>query len=193
MSRSAQCSSFAASAFYKNKGYDMYIKVETTKADYDAFYSHIASKVLTSHCWIPVLKNLLLWLVLAFSFLCFFKFYSNEIGKQVFLSVLTVSVPFFIYVVLNKVMEAEAAKYFVPNENGIMIGPKEFEILPEGIKEVHPYGYNFYHWNVVEKIEEVNGSVFVYVDKMLALIFNPQSFESADAKAKFIEALKQYV
>ena len=171
----------------------MNIKVETTKADYDAFYAYTASKVLKPYTWIPVLKSFFLWLVLAFSFMSFFQFYTGAVGKHLFISVLTVSLPFFIYVALSKVMERELEKCFVPNENGIMIGQKEFEILPEGIKEVHPYGHNFYNWDVVEKIEEVNGSVFVYVDKVLALIFNPNSFESADSKEEFLKVLNKYV
>lgn len=167
--------------------------VKTTKADYDAFYAHTASKVLKPYAWIPMFKNLCLWLVLAFSFMSFFQFQSGGIEKKLFFSVLTLSVSFFIYVTLSKFMEVKIAQCFAPNENGIMVGPKEFEILPEGIKEVHPYGYNFYNWDIVEKIEEVNGSIFVYVDKVLALIFNPQAFESADTKEDFLKILNKYV
>ena len=146
------------------------IKVETSKADYDAFYAYTASKVLKSYTWIPILKNVLLWLVLAFSCMSFFRFQSGGIEKKLFFSVLTLSIPFFVYVFLSKLMEIKVAQYFTPNENGIMIGPKDFELSSDGIKEVHPYGYNFYNWDAVEKIEEVNGSIYVFVDKVLALV-----------------------
>ena len=46
----------------------------------------------------------------------------------------------------------------------------------------HPYGYNFYNWSAVEKIEEVNGSVYVFVDAVLALIFNPESLGPDEKK-----------
>ena len=74
-----------------------------------------------------------------------------------------------------------------------MIGPKEFEISTDGIKEIHPYGYNFYNWNVVEQIEEVNGSIYVYVDRVLALIFNPESFKSNEHKDEILRELKKYI
>jgi len=169
------------------------LKVETSKADYDAFYSYTASKVLKSYMWIPMLKNVFLWLVLAFSCMSFFQFQSGGIGNKLFFSVLTLSISFFIYVALSKLMEAKVARCFTPNENGIMIGPKEFEITPDGIKEAHPYGHNFYNWDVVEKIEEVNGSIYVYVDKVLALIFNPESLKSDEYREELLSELKKYV
>jgi hypothetical protein len=169
------------------------LKVKTSKADYDAFYAYTASKVLKSYTWIPILKNVLLWLVLAFSFMSFFQFQSGGIEKKSFTFVLKSSIPFFVYVVLSKLMESKIAQFFVPNENGIMIGPKEFEISPDGIKELHPYGYNFYHWSAVQKIEEVNGSIYVFVDKVLALIFNPESLKSDEFKQEFLSTLNKYV
>ena len=90
-------------------------------------------------------------------------------------------------------MEAKIAQCFTPNENGIMIGPKEFEITPDGIKETNPYGHNFYNWDVVEKIEEVNGSIYVYVDKVLALIFNPESLKSDEYREELLSELKKHV
>lgn len=74
-----------------------------------------------------------------------------------------------------------------------MIGPKEFEISSDGIKEIHPYGHNFYNWDVVEQIEEVNGSIYVFVDKVLALIFNPESLKSDERKEEILRELNKYV
>ena len=160
----------------------MKVKVYTSIADYEAFFAHIAQNVLKSYAWIPVLKNAFLWVALFFCFLLFFRFKSGEVGSKLFLSVLTVSVSFFAYAALGKLLDVKAVKCFSPNENGIMIGSKEFEISAEGIKEVHPYGYNFYNWSAVEKIEEVNGSVYVFVDAVLALIFNPESLGPDEKK-----------
>lgn len=170
----------------------MKLKVETTQVDYDAFFAYTASKVLKSYTWIPMLKNVLLWLVLAFAFTSFFQFQSGEIGKNLFSSVLTLSISFLIYVALSKLMEAKISKCFAPNENGIMIGTKEFEIGSDGIKEIHQYGHNFYNWDVVEQIEEVNGAIYVFVDKVLALIFNPASLESDERKAEVLRELNKY-
>ncbi|MBV2129311.1 YcxB family protein [Arsukibacterium indicum] len=171
----------------------MNFKVVTSKADYDAFYAYTASKVLKSYTWLPMLKNLLLWLVLAFSFMTFFQFQSGEIEKNFFVSILTVSIPFFAYVALSKLMEVKAAQCFTPNENGIMIGNKEFEVSADGIKEIHRYGHSFYNWDVVERVEEVNGSIYIFVDKVLALIFNSESLKSDELKEELLNTLKKYV
>lgn len=169
------------------------IKVNTSKADYNAFCAYTASKVLKPYTWIPMLKNVLLWLVLAFSFMSFFQFQSGGIEKKSFIVVLISSIPFFIYVALSKLLESKVSQCFAPNENGIMIGSKEFEIGPDGIKEVHSYGSNFYDWSSVQKIEEVNGSIYVFVDKVLAIIFNPESLKSDDFKKEFLSTLNKYV
>ena len=169
------------------------IKVETSKADYDAFYAYTASKVLKSYTWIAMLKKVFIWLVLAFIFMSFFQFQAGGIDKNLFFCVLMLSMPFYIYVALSKLMEAKIAQCFTPNENGIMIGPKEFEISSNGIKEVHPYGHNFYNWDVVEQIEEVNGSIYVYVDNVLALILNPESLESDEYREELLSELKKHV
>ncbi len=171
----------------------MNLKVKTSKADYHAFCAYTASKVLKSYTWIPMLKTVLLWVVLAFSFMSFFQFQSGEIEKKLFIFVLTSSIPFFAYVVLSKLMESNIAQCFTPDENGIMIGPKEFFLSPDGIKEIHPYGYNFYNWNVVQRIEEVNGSIYVYVDNVLAIIFTQESLKSDDFKKELLNSLNKYV
>ena len=169
------------------------LKIKTSKADYDAFYAHTASKALKSYTWIPMLKNVCLWLVLTFSFMSFFQFQSGGIENKLFFSVFTLSILFFIYVALSKFMEVKIAQCFTPNENGIMIGPKEFEISADGIKEIHQYGYNFYDWDVVEHIEEVNGSIYVYVDKVLAIIFNPESLKPDKCKEDLLATMNKHV
>ncbi|MGL1958022.1 MAG: YcxB family protein [Colwellia sp.] len=171
----------------------MKLKVETTKADYDAFYAYTASKLLKPFAWIPILKNVVLWIVIGVIFMSFFQFQSGNIDNKLFFATLVISIPFFIYIALGKLMAIKLTKCFTPNQNGIMIGPKEFEISSDGIKEVHPYGYNFYNWDVVEQVEEVNGSIYVFVDKVLALIFTTESFESAEFKEELMDTLKKYV
>lgn len=168
-------------------------KVETSKADYDAFYSYTASKVLKPYKWIPMLKNVFLWLILGIIFSSFFQFQSGKIESKYFYMILIISIPFFSYIALSRLMEMKISKCFTPNQNGIMIGSKEFEINSDGIKETHPFGYNFYSWNAVEKVEEVNGSIYVFVDKVLAIIFTSGSFESKDFKEELLTTLKKYV
>lgn len=170
----------------------MKFKVETTRADYDAFFAHTVAKGLRFYVWIPMLKTALIWFALAFSFMSFFRFRSGDVEKELFFSVLTLSIAFLAYGALSKFIETKIARFLVPNENGIMIGTKEIEISPEGIKEIHSYGYNFYNWDVVEKVEEVNGSIYVFVDKVLGLIFNPESLKSDEFKQEILATFHKY-
>ncbi len=170
----------------------LFVKVKTTQADYHAFYAYTASQVLKSYTWIPILKNVLLWLVLVFSLMAFFQFQAGAIEKKPLLFVLATSIPFFIYVALSRLLDVKIAQSFTPNEHGLMIGPKEFEISADGIKETHPHGFNVYHWDSVQQIAEVNGSIYVFVDKVLAIIFNAESLKSDDVKQQLLRTLHQY-
>ncbi|WNC67823.1 YcxB family protein [Thalassotalea nanhaiensis] len=171
----------------------MKFKVEISKADYDAFNAYASSKLLKSHYWLAVIKNVILWLVLGAIFMSFFQFLSGGIESKYFYTILAISTPLLIYIVLGKLEEHKLVKSFTPNQNGIMIGSKEFEINSDGIKETHLFGHNFYKWNVVENIEEANGSVYVFVDKVLALIFTSESFESKEIKDEFLSKVQKYV
>ncbi|WP_033017772.1 hypothetical protein, partial [Pseudoalteromonas sp. BSi20652] len=167
--------------------------VNTKKADYDAFYAHVAKKLMKPYSWLYIVRNIFLWMIIGIFFMSLFKYISGDSSKYFFHAVLMMGVPFFIFLLISNVINQKLVKCFHPSPEGIMLGSKQFEITEDGIKETHLYGYNFYKWTVVNSIEEINGTVYVYVDRVLALIFTPESFESTDSKKELVTVVKKYV
>jgi hypothetical protein len=167
--------------------------VNTKKEDYDSFYAHVAKKLMKPYSWLYIVKNIFLWMIIGIFFMSLFKYISGDSSKYFFHAALMMGIPFFIFLLLSNVINQRLVKCFHPSPDGIMLGSKQFEITEDGIKETHLYGYNFYKWTVVNSIEEVNGTVYVYVDRVLALIFTPESFESSDSKKELVTVVKKYV
>ena len=171
----------------------MIYTVNTKKKDYDAFYAYVAKKLMKPYFWLYFLKNLFLWMIMGVFFMSFFQYLSGDSSKYFFHAVLMIGIPFFIFLLLSNVINQKLVKCFHPNPDGIMLGSKQFEITEDGIKETHLYGNSFYKWTVVNSIEELDGTVYVFVDKVLALIFTPESFETSESKEELITAVKKYV
>lgn len=168
------------------------LKVTTTTADFNAYYAYVAANALKSWKWLCMIKDVLLWAVLTFTLLAFFQYVDGNTSDRLFFSVVFVGLSFIGYVLLSKMIETSLAKAFAPNDNGIMIGAKTFEISADGIKESHRYGDNFYLWDAVERVETVNDTIYVFVDKALALIFNAEAFDSQDEQTALFNILQRY-
>ncbi|KLN63731.1 YcxB family protein [Vibrio sp. VPAP30] len=89
----------------------------------------------------------------------------------------------FIYNLIN------IRKLSVPNEGGIIIGDKTIEITEEGIHEINPFGSCFYKWEAVESVEDNCGDVYIFVDKLAALIIPSDAFESQSDKEAIMSTL----
>ncbi|WP_444888833.1 hypothetical protein [Microbulbifer sp. JMSA008] len=90
-------------------------------------------------------------------------------------------------------MEGSKGCVIISNKDGIILGSREYEIASEGIKETCQYGHSFYGWAVVERIEEVHGAVYIFVDQALALIFTAESLELINFKVKFLDAINKHM
>lgn len=80
-------------------------------------------------------------------------------------------------------------KLSVPNEGGIIIGDKTIELTEEGIHEINPLGNCFYKWEAVESVENNYGDVYIFVDKLAALIIPSYAFNSQSDKEAIISTL----
>ena len=80
-----------------------------------------------------------------------------------------------------------------PNENGLMLGEKTIEFATAGITEINPLGRCFYKWESVEALAENNGDLYIFLDKLLALIIPASSFSSDIEKAELQSIVKKYV
>lgn len=165
----------------------MIIRTTITKRDFEQFNAYTFKKLLKpGFCW-SFLKNVLIWFLTAFIFTSLFQHIFNGKSSIHWPTVFTITIPFMLFIFIGFIENRRVAKCYKPNENGIMLGDKEVEITDKGIKEEHPYGHNFYKWNVVESIEENNGAIYIFVDKVLALIFPSSAFEDAKLKREFLD------
>lgn len=167
------------------------IRVVTSAADYRDFYAHTSAKLLRPFRFVPMLQNVLLWLVLSFCFMTLFQFKDGAVEKKEFWSVFVIGLSFIAYVGLGQWLQHKIAGRFRPNEDGIMLGAKEYELNQDGIKETQRFGWHWYTWDAVEQIEQVNGAIYVYVDKVHAVIFNAQSLASTSLKQELLSTLQR--
>ncbi|WHI53094.1 YcxB family protein [Microbulbifer sp. MLAF003] len=170
----------------------MKLKVVTSKADHNNFCDYVVCSRLKSHTWISILKILVVWLAIGLIFMSCVQFKAGKIELSPFILVIVISLAFLFYVALSRLLAVKIGECFTPNKDGIILGSKEYEITPEGIKETCQHGHSFYSWAVVEQVEEVNGAIYVFVDQALALIFTAESLEKIDFKDDLLDTLKMH-
>jgi hypothetical protein len=165
----------------------MIIRTKITKRDFEQFNAYTVKKLLKPGFRWSFLRNISIWFLTAFIFTSLFQHIFNGKSSINLPTVFTTAIPFMLIIFIGYIERRRVAKCYKINENGIMLGDKEFEISDKGIKEEHLYGGNFYKWNAVESIEEHNGAIYIFVDKILALIFPSSAFEDAKLKREFLE------
>jgi len=169
--------------------------INITKQDY-LDYSQFAAKRLCkpkNKKGSAFLKNMILWFVLTVAFMIIFQIKSINLSNFHLQSSLVTGLPFVIFICAFFFNIRKIRKSSIPNENGLMIGKKTIEFQVEGINEAHPFGNCFYKWEAVEALEENKGNVYIFVDKLLALIIPSKSFSNAEEREELIEFVKKHV
>jgi len=136
------------------------------------------------------IKNMLIWFVITVIFMTVFQIKSVSFSDFHWQSGLIVAVPFSIFLFAFLYNINKFKKLSIPNENGVMIGEKTIEFQTDGINETNHLGSCFYKWEAVESIEEHKGDLYIFVDKLLALIIPANSF-ATDAEKDELKALVQ--
>lgn len=139
------------------------------------------------------IKNMITWCILTIAFMFIFQINSTSFSGFHWPSALIVACPFVIFIVAYFINMRKLRQSSVPNENGLMLGVKTIEFGTEGIIEIHPLGNCFYKWESVEAVEENNGDLYIFLDKLFALIIPAASFSSDIEKADFQAVIKQHV
>ncbi|MFA0709002.1 YcxB family protein [Vibrio sp. 10N.222.48.A3] len=142
-------------------------------------------------------KNFIKSMMIGFFIAVFFMSVAINIGRvnfssfhlQTFLMTMILIFILFSGFIYNLIKIRELS---VPNEGGIIIGDKTIELTEEGIHEVNPFGSCFYKWEAVESVEDNSGDVYIFVDKLAALIIPSDSFESQIEEEKLVLLIKKY-
>ncbi|SEI11030.1 YcxB-like protein [Rheinheimera pacifica] len=138
------------------------------------------------------LKIMVIWCILAMAFMFIFQIDSISLSSFHWPSAAVVAFPLVVFIVAYYINMRKLRQSSVPNDNGLMLGEKTIEFSPDGIVEINPLGRCFYKWECVEAIEENNGDLYIFLDKLLALIIPSASFSSEMERADLQAQVEKY-
>ncbi|MBQ4838496.1 YcxB family protein [Pseudoalteromonas luteoviolacea] len=169
--------------------------VTITKQDYLGYSDFVVKRLCTpkNQKSSGFLRNMIIWFLLTVIFLAVFQIKSVSFSDFHWQSALITAIPFSIFLVVFLYNINKIKKLSIPNENGVMIGEKTIEFQSGGINEIHHLGSCFYKWDAVEAIEENKGDLYIFVDKLMALIIPANSFESEAEKDELKALVQKYV
>lgn len=139
------------------------------------------------------LKNMLIWFVLTVIFMTVFQIKPISFVGFHWQSALITAVPFSIFIMAFLYNINKFKKLSIPNDNSVMIGDKTIEFRPDGINEIHRLGHCFYKREAIEAIEEHKGNLYIFVDKLLALIIPADSFASEAERNELKTQIQKYL
>ncbi|QQM64254.1 YcxB family protein [Pseudoalteromonas sp. LC2018020214] len=140
-----------------------------------------------------VIKNVIVWFVITVVFMTIFQVESIRLSDFHWPSGLIVAVPFLILIIVFLYNNHKLKEQSIPNENGVMIGNKTIEFQADGIRETNHLGSYFYKWQAVEAMEENKGDLYIFVDKLLALIIPASTFTNEAEKEELKAFLKAHI
>lgn len=152
----------------------MKIAVKLTKQDFLDFNRYAVIRIQKSKPSekLLFLKNLVLWLIIGVLFMLVFQLSSSDFSNLDLTTAVITAAPFILLIVAFIHNQNKVLKLLVPREDGVVLGDKTLELKEDGIYETsdHGYGHSFYHWKIIDAVEEHNGSLYVFFDNIMALI-----------------------
>lgn len=103
------------------------------------------------------------------------------------------ALPLLLFIIVYALNMIKLQNLIHPKKDGILLGEKTIEISEEGINEKHSLSHSFYSWDCIESILENQGDIYLFLDKMLALIIPATAFSSEAEKAEFRGRIEKYL
>ncbi len=169
--------------------------ITVTKTDYLNFTNYAFNRLCESQPKgaVEFIKNVILWCIAAIAFMFVFQIDSISLSSFHWPSAAITALPFVVFIVAYSSNMRKLRQSSIPNENGLMLGEKTIEFSADGITEKTQCGSFFYKWESVGSVEDNNGDLYIFLDKLLALIIPSASFSSDIEKAEFQALVKKYV
>jgi len=169
--------------------------VTVTKTDYVNFTNYAFKRLSASQPkgGTGFIKNMIIWCISAIAFMFVFQMDSISLSSFHWPSAAIAALPFVVFIAAYAINMRELRQLSTPKENALMLGEKTIELAPAGITEINPGGSCFYKWNSVESVEDNNGDLYIFLDKLLAVIIPASSFSSDIEKADLQSIVKKYV
>ena len=136
---------------------------------------------------------MVVWFVVTVIFMAIFQIKSVHFASFHWQSSIVTATPLIIFIFAFLFNIKKCKRLSIPKENGLMIGIKTIEFKSEGIHEINSFGHCFYKWEVVEALEENKGDMYIFVDKLLALIIPTESFSTETEKEELKVLVQKYV
>lgn len=153
--------------------------------DYNRFVKYLRYKIsgaLPRKCWRTSLKNISVWFVISFVFF-YVTNYRIDIHWQSVVFVLffiLMFVGFFVFYYKKIVRDSR------PNPDGVVLGNKAVELNEDGVIEEGVSSKSFYSWSLVETVDENNGDLYIFVDRVIAVIIPSSAFGSDEDRVEVV-------
>ncbi|MCC5451924.1 YcxB family protein [Rheinheimera sp. UJ51] len=169
--------------------------IRVTEKDYLNFTHYAFKRLCTPQPKgaIGFIKNMVIWCILTIAFMFVFQIDSISLSRFHWPSATITALPFVVFFVVYFNNMHKLRQSSIPNQNGLMLGEKTIEFGTDGITEINPLGKCFYKWESVESVEDNSGDLYIFLDKLFALIIPAASFSSDTEKAELQSIVKKYV
>ncbi|WP_404408120.1 YcxB family protein [Pseudidiomarina marina] len=134
------------------------------------------------------IKTVAIWCILAIAFMFMFRINSISLSSFHWPSAALTTLPFMAFIIVYFVNMHKLQKSSIPNENGMILGEKTIEFKSEGIIEIGSLSKCFYKWESIGSLEENNGDIYLFVDKLIALII-PARYFSSDVEKEELKTI----
>ena len=139
------------------------------------------------------LKSVIVWTVLAVIIMTIFKSESVNFSSFHWQSSLVTAAPFILIIFAILFYMNKYRLLSIPKENGLMLGSKTIEFQSDGINETNSFSHCFYKWEIVEALEENKGDIYIFLDKLFALIIPSESFSTEAEKEELKVLVRKYI
>ena len=170
----------------------MNIDVNVTKEEFLTYSRYACSRLVSpkSSNNKNFLVNFIIWFCLAFGFFSLLNYFNIKLSHFHRPSAILAAIPFLIFAFyfMRNVKKIEQGS--IPNDNGLVVGKRRLEFGEEGIKDTCELGHFYYKWKAVQDIVSNNGSIYLFIDGLLAQIVPKSSFKDESEHNEFLENLK---
>ncbi|WHI48424.1 YcxB family protein [Microbulbifer sp. VAAF005] len=167
----------------------MNIDVNITKEDFLTYSRFACSRIVSpkSSNSKNTGVNLIIWICIAFGFLFLLNYYDIKLSQLHWPSAIFATIPFliFTYLFMRNMKRIELGS--IPRDDGLVVGKRVLEFSNDGIKDTCELGHFFYKWKAVQEIVSHNGSIYLFLDTLLAQIIPKSSFKNESEHNEILE------
>lgn len=163
-----------------------------TQEDFDKYCKFAYARVTQSKSRgvKPLLFNVCLWLLMSVVFIVFMQTTEFTLSSFHWPTAVLVSFSFLMFIFIYFVKIRNIQKHSFPEQDGLILGKRTLEIDDSGIKDLSQHGSSLYYWKSLKEVAEDEGSVYLFLDTMLAQIIPASAFGDKEERSTFIEKVR---